>query len=132
MNGSKTKEPRNWDKWRSSGAVEGVLEAELRGCKTFDEWAELQDRVAPTKTEGYLEQSRGLVKADLLDEWNAYVVDNTDTGYNAAVVGASITIMQALSEGKTIEEARKETNGTGLSGYMAGQAVQMASYYRGE
>lgn len=92
------------------------------------------DAEAKTKTKDYLEKGRGLIKKEVLDDWETYVKTNTQDGYSAGVVDASIRVMTALSKGKTPEQADKVTYDLGITGFMAGCMAKAVSHFhpRGE
>jgi hypothetical protein len=73
------------------------------------------------------------MKKELQEEYEKYININSDE-YSKAVVEASENVMKLLDENKTSEEAIEGLKGFGLTGYMAGVAIQTVVYFheRGE
>ena len=73
------------------------------------------------------------MEKELQKEYEKYVKINKD-GYSKAVIKAGEKVMKLLDEGKTPEEAEKGLYGNGLTGYMAGAAIQAVVHFheRGE
>jgi len=101
----------------------------IKSDKDFAERKRKSDEYARTKTQDYLEQGKSLVREDVLNDWETYVTKNTQDGYSAGVVDASLRVMQALSEGKTPEEAEKVIYEMGITGFMAGCMAQTVSHF---
>jgi hypothetical protein len=101
----------------------------IRSDEDFKERKRKSDEHARTKTQDYLEQGKSLIREDVLNDWETYVTNNTQDGYSAGVVDASLRVMQALSEGKTPEEAEKVTYEMGITGFMAGGMAQAVSHF---
>ena len=102
--------------------------------KEFEIIKRKADEYARTQTQKYLEQGKNLVKENLLEEWEKYVRKNTQDGYYAKIVEASLRVMQALSEGKPPKEALKTTDRMGITIFMTTYMAQTVSYFhpRGE
>jgi hypothetical protein len=56
----------------------------------------------------YPQQGENLVKPELVKEWRRYVNSIIRDFCGAAIIKASLAVMQALTEGKSPEEAEKE------------------------
>lgn len=74
------------------------------------------------------------IKIDKKEEWKKAVGENCLDGYSFGVVEATIKVFGALDLGKTPEDAIKEVNEMGISGFMAGCMAQWVSQFhiRGE
>ncbi len=109
-------------------------EQRIKERKEWEEKVQRLNEEARSNLEKYLMESSPLVRKDKLEEWKKYVNKNTQDFYSAGVVDASIRVMKKLSEGKTPEEAEKETYGMGITGYQAGCMTQIIAYFhpRGE
>jgi len=68
------------------------------------------------------------MKKELQKEYSHYVSINNDP-YSKAVIRAGERVMTLLDEGKTPEEAEKGLNGDGLTGYMAGAAINAVVHF---
>jgi len=101
----------------------------IKSDKDFEERKRKSDEHARTKTKDYLEQGKILVREDVLNDWETYVTNNTKDSYSARVVDASLRVMQALSEGKTPEEAEKIAYEMGIRVFMAGCMAQVVSHF---
>lgn len=73
------------------------------------------------------------MKKELQKEYEFYVSKNQD-GYGNACIKAGEAVMKLLDEGKSPEEAEKGLHGFGLTGFMAGAAIQGVCHFheRGE
>jgi len=73
------------------------------------------------------------IKKELEKEYADYEANNED-GYGNACVLAGESVMALLDEGKTPEEAERGLHGHGLTGFMAGAAIQGVCHFheRGE
>ena len=102
--------------------------------KDFEKRMKKSDEHAKTKANDYLQQGKSLVKRDVLYEWELYVKRNTQDGYSAAVVDASLKVMKALSDGKTSKKALDLSYELGLTVAMAGFMASTISHFhpRGE
>ncbi len=81
----------------------------------------------------FLERSASLVNPELKEGWEQLVIANTENGYNAAVIEASICVLEmieAQKEGKEIKEfVYTDINNLGLTGFQASAACEIAAYY---
>jgi len=126
------------DQLRALSFGQGVAdEFRQQRIKEHDDWEAKVQRLnqeAQGKTHTYLEESRGLVREDRVEEWKNYVGKNTQDFYSAGVVDASIRVMKALSEKKTPKEAEETVYDLGITGFQMGCVAQTVSYFhpRGE
>ncbi len=84
----------------------------------------------------YIEEGLKLVKPEIGADWITFVTNNTEDGYSACVVEASINLMKKIETGVSYEEAldlvfNKEM---GLTGYQAGSVANVVAqaYINGE
>ena len=73
------------------------------------------------------------LKSGLEKEYTHYIEVNSDP-YSKAVIDAGEAVGTALDEGKTLQEAHDALYGGGLTGFMAGSAIQAVCHFhpRGE
>ena len=84
---------------------------------------------ARRKEPSYIEESRGVVRADRWRKWRSNVHRCTGDALSAGSLEASLRVMKALSAGNAPEQALESINGMGITYYMAGSMAEAVSYF---
>ena len=72
-----------------------------------------------------------LVKPETAEEWLQFVDNNSNDGYSACVVKATISMMKKFEEGVSFEDAEQQVYNEelGLTGFMAGATANALSHF---
>ena len=76
----------------------------------------------------FIKEGRPLVRPELSEEWEAWVIERTEDRYSARIVDSTIKVMKALTEGKTPREAEKIIDG-GISEVIAESTAIAVVYF---
>jgi hypothetical protein len=70
-----------------------------------------------------------LVKPELISKWNEYAKINIDDEYSSEIIKATIAVMEALTDGKTPQEAESTLSQYDLTGFMAYAVAEGVNCY---